>query len=123
MLDELERTAASKIVLGGFSQGAMLSCDVALRTARPLAALVMLSGTLVAEEQWRLLMPQRSRLPAFLSHGDADRMLPFSQAERLKDLLAGAGLAVTWVPFRGGHEIPSPVIDALGVFLRRALVD
>src|SRR5580658_3052672 len=50
MLDELEQTVPSKIILGGFSQGAMLSCDVALHTARPLAALVMLSGTLVAEE-------------------------------------------------------------------------
>ena len=35
MLDELERELApSFLVLGGFSQGAMLSCDVALRTER-----------------------------------------------------------------------------------------
>jgi phospholipase/carboxylesterase len=122
MLDDLERTLRpSKLVLGGFSQGAMLSCDVALHTARPLAGLIMLSGTFLAESEWGPLMSGRSGLPAFLSHGDADRMLPFSGSERLRDALAAAGLTVTWAPFRGGHEIPGSVIDALGLFLRGVL--
>jgi phospholipase/carboxylesterase len=122
MLEDLGRTfCPRKVVLGGFSQGAMLSCDVALRTSVPLAALVMLSGSFIAEEQWRPMMPRRSEVLAFLSHGDADRMLPFAQSERLRDALAGAGLAVQWVPFQGGHEIPARVTDALGGFLRAVL--
>jgi|SRR5580692_3884218 phospholipase/carboxylesterase len=122
LLGDLERAVRPpKVVLGGFSQGAMLSCDVALETTLPLAALVLLSGSFLAEEQWRPRMPGRRGLPAFLSHGDADRMLPFAQSERLRDALTGAGLAVTWVPFRGGHEIPTRVLDALGPFLRGAL--
>jgi phospholipase/carboxylesterase len=124
MLDDLDRALKpSRVVLGGFSQGAMLSCDIALRTERPLAALVMLSGTYVAEDEWSPLMPRRAGLPAFLSHGSLDGMLPFAQSERLKGALAAAGLAVTWVPFRGAHEIPAPVVDALGKFLRGALGD
>jgi phospholipase/carboxylesterase len=122
MLDDMDRMLRpSKVVIGGFSQGAMLACDVALRTARPLAGLVLLSGTFLAEDEWRSLMPSRRALPAFLSHGDADRMLPLSGSERLRDALKGAGLTVTWAPFRGGHEIPSSVLAALGVFLRDVL--
>jgi phospholipase/carboxylesterase len=122
MLDDVDqKLRPSKVVLGGFSQGAMLSCDIALRTKRPLAGLVLLSGTLLAENEWRPLMPRRRGLPAFMSHGATDRMLPFAQSERLRDALTDAGLAVTWVPFRGGHEIPGSVIDALGAFLGTAL--
>src|SRR5690242_2185722 len=42
MLEELRRESpGSPIVLGGFSQGGMLSCDLALRTDHPLAALAI----------------------------------------------------------------------------------
>jgi phospholipase/carboxylesterase len=122
MLDAAEQLLKpSKLVMGGFSQGAMLACDVALRTERPLAALVMMSGTFVAADEWTPLMNGRGGLPVFLSHGSADRLLPFALSERLRDAFAGAGLDVTWSPFRGGHEIPSSVLDGLGAFLRRAL--
>ena len=50
MLDELTETLApSHLVLGGFSQGAMLSADVVLRSERTFAGLVLLSGTMIAE--------------------------------------------------------------------------
>src|SRR5436309_2302056 len=42
-----------KIVLGGFSQGAMISTDVALRLEEAPRALAILSGTLLIEDAWR----------------------------------------------------------------------
>jgi phospholipase/carboxylesterase len=123
LLDNLERRLAAKqIVLGGFSQGAMLACDVALRTGRPLTGLVMLSGTLLAADEWTPLMPKRKGLRVFQSHGSMDQLLPSFMAEQLRDLLVQAGLSVEWVGFRGGHEIPSVVLDRLGAFLRAVLV-
>lgn len=122
LLDEVERKLGAKqIVLGGFSQGAMLACDTALRHGKPLAGLVMLSGTLLAADEWTKLMPRRKGLNVFQSHGSADPLLPFSMAEQLRDLLIQAGLSVEWVGFRGGHEIPGIVLDKLGGFLRSAL--
>lgn len=112
---------ADKIVLGGFSQGAMLSCDVALRSDRPLAGLILFSGTLLAEKVWLPLMPKRAGLKVVQSHGTHDPLLPFSLAERLKDSLRSAGLEVRWVPFRGQHEIPRPVLPAASELLMSAL--
>lgn len=112
----------SKVVLGGFSQGAMLSCDVALRTDRPLAGLVLLSGTFLAESEWSTLMQARKGLPVFMSHGRADRLLPFAISELLSERLAAAGLDVTWQPFNGGHEIPGGVLEGVGAFIRKALL-
>src|SRR4051812_36922991 len=42
----------SKIVLGGFSQGAMIATDVALRLEEAPAALAILSGTLLCRPEW-----------------------------------------------------------------------
>lgn len=123
LLDELERRLGVKQpVLGGFSQGAMLACDVALHHSKPLAGLVMLSGTLLAADEWTPLMPKRKGLQVFQSHGSVDPLLPSFMAESLRDLLTQAGLSVEWVGFRGGHEIPGVVLDKLGAFLRMVLV-
>jgi phospholipase/carboxylesterase len=122
LLDELDRRAGvSQIVLGGFSQGAMLACDVALRTGRSLAGLVLLSGTLLAADEWTQLMSKRKGLKVFQSHGSMDPLLPSFMAEQLLDLLMQAGLSVEWIGFRGGHEIPGLVLDRLGAFLKTVL--
>ncbi len=121
MLMELEHRFGvdpRKTVFGGFSQGAILACDVILRTEHPFAGLVLLSGTFLAQDEWAPLMPKRRGLPAFQSHGTHDEILPYVLAERLRDELTKAGLRVDWHSFRGGHEIPDGIVKRLGVFLR-----
>lgn len=112
-----------KTVIGGFSQGAMLSCDALLHTDCPFAGLVQLSGNLLAQPLWGALMPKRSGLPVFQCHGMLDEILPYAGAEHLRDALRGAGLAVEWHGFRGGHEIPESVLRALSRFLQRVLAN
>ena len=111
---QVDRT---RLVLGGFSQGAMLACDVTLRSSEPLAGLVVMSGTYLAADEWTPLMDAREGLPVLQSHGRQDPLLPFSMAEKLRDALVGAGLGLTWVPFDGGHGIGVEVLDQLSGFL------
>jgi phospholipase/carboxylesterase len=108
-------------VIGGFSQGAMLTCDAVLHSDHPFAGLVQLSGNYLAQPVWGPLMSKRKGLPVFQSHGLQDPILPYSGAERLRDALSTAGLAMDWHSFRGGHEIPAPLLERLGLFLRRVL--
>ncbi|MCP9439030.1 MAG: hypothetical protein NNA20_08780 [Nitrospira sp.] len=110
-----------RTIIGGFSQGAMLSCDLVLHTDDPFAGLVQLSGTLLAESVWRPLLPRRKGLHVFQSHGTLDDILPHVGAERLRDLLVQAGLLVEWHSFRGGHEIPESVLTRLGPFIIKTL--
>jgi phospholipase/carboxylesterase len=105
------------IVLGGFSQGAMLSAEIAFQTDQELAGLVLLGATTVNEKAWVERFPGRRRLPIFIAHGRNDEVLSFAIAERLMNDLRVAGVNVTWFPFDGGHEIPRIVIDALNSFL------
>jgi|LNFM01.1.fsa_nt_gb phospholipase/carboxylesterase len=115
-LGERLGVAPESVYLGGFSQGAMLSCDAVLRTERPFAGLILMSGTLIAEDEWRSLMPKRAGLKVFQSHGTHDPILPYANAERLRDALSSAGLSVSFHGFRGQHEIPATALAALAAW-------
>lgn len=106
-----------RLVLGGFSQGAMLATDLALRLDEPPAALVALSGTLITEEEWTSRAPRRKGLRVLQSHGRQDPILTFRGAEALRDLLTGAGLQVEFVPFAGDHTIPPQALERLSALL------
>jgi len=111
----------TSLVLGGFSQGAMLATDLTLHTNLPLAGLVLLSSTLIAKQEWLTRLPNRQGLPVFQSHGIDDPILAFSMAQQLQEHIQTAGLPVSWVEFPGGHEIPIPVLEGLGTFLQSVL--
>jgi len=112
---------SSSLVLGGFSQGAMLSTDLVLHSDFPFAGLALLSGTLIAKQEWLTRLPNRQGLPVFQSHGIDDPILAFSMAQQLREHIQTAGLAVNWVEFPGGHEIPIQVLDGLSTFLQSVL--
>ena len=120
LTDELGRRD-DRTVLGGFSQGAMLSVDVALHAPAPLAGLALMSGTLVAEDLWRARAAALAGVTVFQSHGTRDPLLPFHGAERLRDLMLAAGASVGFMPFPGGHELPPPVLAGLSELLARTL--
>ena len=122
-LKEVERKFGADprmTILGGFSQGAMLSCDLMLRTTQPYAGLIQLSGTLLATQECAPLLQKRKNLPVVQSHGMQDEILPYVGAERLRATLIHAGLSVEWHSFRGGHEIPRAVLQRLGPFITKA---
>jgi phospholipase/carboxylesterase len=124
LVDEVSRSTAlsyGRLVLGGFSQGAMLTTDLALRLEEPPAGLAILSGTVLTEERWIAKAKGRAGLRVLQSHGRQDPLLPFSAAEALESLLSSAGIAVDFVAFDGGHGIPPTVVARLAEFLDERL--
>ena len=118
MLTELHVSAPqARLVLGGFSQGGMLACDVALHTATPLDALFLLSSSMLSRDSWTPLLPRLAKRPILLTHGTADDNIALAAGERLRDALADAGTQVRWVTFDGGHQIPLVVWRQLRRFL------
>ncbi|MDW8251632.1 MAG: phospholipase, partial [Myxococcales bacterium] len=112
--------SSERLVIGGFSQGAMLTTEIALQEDEPFAGLVVLSGTLLCEDRWREAAALRaSRLAVYQSHGRQDPILPYAGAEALRDLLSKGGAQVTFRGFSGQHEIPFPILEGLGLFLQQ----
>ena len=119
MLDErCGEPGAAPVVLGGFSQGAMLAFDVALRGNRPVAGLVQLSGARIAARLWNPMLHARFGTRAFISHGRSDPDLSFEAAQRFQADLSRAGWRVDFCPFDGGHEVPLVALRGLKRFLR-----
>lgn len=113
------RLPMKRILLGGFSQGAMLATDVALRLEEAPGGLCVLSGTLLIEDVWRLKAKARAGLPVFQSHGRQDPILPYAAAQWLQTLFVEAGMQHEFVPFDGGHTIGPDALLKLGDFLAR----
>jgi phospholipase/carboxylesterase len=117
--------AWERLILGGFSQGAMVTAEILRQglvdPSMPLPAVALLfSGALVAESWWAAVpaVPaDRSLPPVFQSHGTHDPVLPLSEGQALRDVLATVGFSVTWQEFEGRHEIPQTVVDAAAAAL------
>ncbi|SMP78444.1 phospholipase/carboxylesterase [Neorhodopirellula lusitana] len=105
--------------LGGFSQGAMLTMDLALRgTVPPPKTLVQFSGTLICQTKWQAALGRLADTKVLQSHGRVDPILPFSSAEALRDMLRGGGVDVDFVAFQGPHTIETDALFRLVERLR-----
>ena len=112
----------ARTVLGGFSQGAMVTTDLFANSPERWAGLMVLSGTLLAGGRWRPALAQNVRdRPIFQSHGRQDPILPFAVAEELHSLLVDSGASVEWVPFHGPHTITQAVCSRAGTWLQSVL--
>ncbi len=120
-LERAEGIPVSHVVLGGFSQGAMLATDIALRLPVSPAGLCVFSGSLLDADEWTRQAPARRGMPALVCHGRQDPLLSFRAAEALRDLLANAGVAVEFVPFDGPHTISPDGFTAFVAFLSAIL--
>lgn len=109
----------SKIILGGFSQGSMVSAQVALENPSLLSGLILLSSTFVSEASWRDLVAGEITYPILQSHGSFDPILPYEHAKRLSDFLSEHTADYEFIPFQGGHEIPPPVLTGMQKLINR----
>jgi phospholipase/carboxylesterase len=113
----VDRYAPSTVALVGFSQGAMLSIDVALAGAPRVDLVVAMSSVMLVDSVPALTAPHPTKPRFLLSHGRRDSILPFEGGSKARDLLEQHGFPVTWRPFDGGHEIPPPVLAEVDRFL------
>ena len=107
------------IYVGGFSQGARIAVDVALRGPAdcPLAGVIVFSGGGMREVPF----PDASAAPRMrilVTHGRSDSVLGIGDGALIGQHFANASHEVTWVPFEGGHEIPPSVVTTASAFLR-----
>ena len=113
----VEQYAPASVALIGFSQGAMLSIDVALAGAPGVDRVVAMSGVLLTDSVAALNAPRAAKPRFLLSHGRQDPMVPFPGGDRARELLEAHGFPVTWRPFDGGHEIPPRLLADIERFL------
>jgi phospholipase/carboxylesterase len=109
--DELwQRTGldASRTVLGGFSQGTVMSYALGLHPARPApAGILALSGFVPEVPGWEPALADRTATRVFIAHGRRDPVIGIEHARAARELLTNAGLDVDYHEFDGEHQIPA----------------
>lgn len=107
-----------RLLLGGFSQGAMLTIEAAcLGLPKVPKALALFSGALIREQQWKPAIGRLRSCAILQSHGRMDQVLPFQTGLWLRDLLRESGCTVDFLEFMGPHTIPWESIEKLAALL------
>jgi len=105
------------VVIGGFSQGAVMSLAVGLGHGRPRPkAIIAFSGFIPEVEGWEL---GGEPWPAIaIGHGTYDPIIPVEFGHRARDRLVSAGAAVLYRESPMGHSIDPGFVSDLRPFLR-----
>ncbi|PBK68615.1 Phospholipase/carboxylesterase [Armillaria solidipes] len=86
---------ASRIVFGGFSQGASLSLFMGLTIEEKLGGIAMLSGRMLVEESLKKnLTPHATSIPIFIAHGAEDRVITLDRSQSSVAALKQLGFTV-----------------------------
>ena len=95
-------------ILGGFSQGSMLAIDTALRgEGLSIRGAIVWSGALICKGAWSSAAHARGlAIPATLSHGRRDPILPIGTGRALHNFLKTLGWEIDSMEFDGPHTIP-----------------
>jgi len=115
-----EGLSAAQMALVGFSQGTMMSLEVAPLREEPVACVVAFSGRLLRPDA--LAEEVVSKPPVLLIHGDADPMVPFAEMGIAGDALVAAGFETYSHVMRGtGHGIAPDGLSVALAFLKKYL--
>jgi phospholipase/carboxylesterase len=119
-IDEaLERypTPPGKLILAGFSQGALMALDCGFRTKQQVAGIVSMSGALYEEELPNL--SDRKNEQVLIVHGSEDEVIPVIAARRTRNVLEEHGLNPEYHEFAMGHWVTEDSMRAVGNFIAR----
>ena len=108
-----------QLVLGGFSQGTVMSYAVGLGAGRPQpAGIVALSGFMPTVEGFQLDLSERSGFPVAIGHGTGDPVIGVQWGRQARERLEAAGADVTYEEHPGGHQIDPRFLRDLPAWLR-----
>ncbi len=110
-----------RTVIGGFSQGAVMSYALALGAGRPTpAAVIGLSGFIPTVEGFELDL-DRPGLPVTVGHGTLDPVIGVEWGHDARDRLSAAGLDARYHESASGHTIDPALLRELPAWIERAL--
>ena len=114
---ERYRVAPGSMVLGGFSQGGMMTYRVGLPDPERFGGLAVLSGSVRDPDGLRGSLPADRSQPIFISHGTDDAMISVEDARRARRFLEEEGYAPEYREYEMGHEISQDVLRDLKLWI------
>jgi phospholipase/carboxylesterase len=111
-----------KTVLGGFSQGAVMSWALGLGEGRPRpAGIIALSGFMPTVDGFELDLNDLDGYPVAIGHGSFDPVIGVEWGRQARDVTESAGADVTYQETPMAHTIDPQFISRLGDWLERVV--
>jgi phospholipase/carboxylesterase len=108
-----------RVVLGGFSQGAVMSWALGLGGGRPRpAAIIALSGFMPEVEGFDLDLAGLEDYPIAVAHGSLDPVIPVEFGRAAADRVRAAGADLLWRETPVPHTIDPRVLPELRALVR-----
>ncbi len=110
-----------RTVLGGFSQGGMLTLQSGLTRPEVFRGLAVLSGRFPEPDELVPRLPERRDQSIFVAHGTADDMIAVEEGREAVDLLKQEGYRPEYHEYEMGHQITADVVADLSTWLSAVL--
>ncbi|MFN7727937.1 MAG: alpha/beta hydrolase [Bdellovibrio sp.] len=124
LLDELESQGWSldRTFLLGFSQGCLVSTDIALHYPKRLGGVVGVSGYFQFYPRWRKdVHASAVQTPWLLTHGRKDDVLPIEETKYGVQKLRSLGLDIAWIESEKEHTFEEEEYPLIRKWVRQQL--
>jgi phospholipase/carboxylesterase len=111
----------ARLILMGFSQGAMISNALALTHPELIKGVVSLAGGLPQAPELLQSSTSLDGLPVFIAHGTRDETVPLSAAQQTRDIYRRLGATVSYKEYDAAHKMSSQGMKDLKQWLAEQL--
>jgi len=119
LAEEFPTEHVGTLLVGGFSQGAMMSSGI-LRNYPPFVdGAALFSGRLLTTYFPAIESPIGSSQPVFIAHGEYDDVLTLAQGIEFRDAVMHVSSDVTWKVYPMAHSVSGQEIVDLNLWLSR----
>ena len=108
-------TPPGKLVIAGFSQGALVALDVGFRTPHGVAGIVAMSGAI--HEAELADVHSRRDTKVLVVHGSYDEVIPVNAARRTRMVLEDHGIHPEYHEFPMGHQVSMESLEVVKKFI------
>ena len=104
-----------KMIIGGFSQGGMMSLHIHRHFKDKLAGLLLMSCAIIDEDKFQAVSNPDFR--TMMTHGKNDPVVSYNEGKYAKTKLEENQYQVELHDFEGGHEISLSALDKIKQYL------
>ena len=114
-------TEAGQIILGGFSQGGMMTYRYGLPNPDKFKGLAALSAVAPEADTMRDRLPDDRSQPIFVAHGTGDIVIEVQMARDTREFLQAEGYSPEYHEYSMAHEISQQTLADLAAWIRETL--
>lgn len=113
------RESTPKLILGGFSQGAIMTSGVLANAPELIDGALLMSGRLFTPFFSEAKSAERVDLPILAQHGIYDDVLPVQGGRDLANAVRELGYSPVWKEYAMAHQVSEESLDDIVAWLGR----